>query len=125
MSYCDADPPDFYTYSEPLARKAHRCCECRAPILRGEKHLHARGKWYDTIESFRQHLLCCEACELIRDRFFVGNCICFGGLKDEFADMRSDNWYQERDRYKEPWKQLRSLMARILWRERRASNGGT
>ncbi len=120
-SYCDI-LPEFYTWTEPVARKSHVCCECDAPILHHEKYFHARGKWEDEVRSYRQHLACCEACMVIRDDFNGGECINFGSLKEDFDEMRNDNWYPERDRYKPAWKRLRSLMAKILWRERAARN---
>lgn len=54
---------------------------------------------------------------LIRDEF-GGECIGFGSLKEEFSELKCDNWYPRRDRWKEPWKKLRHLMAVILVRER-------
>jgi hypothetical protein len=112
-SYCTV--PEFYTWSEPVARKQHVCVECSAPIMPGEKHFAYRGKW-DGLETGRQHLLCCEACMVIRDELNGGECICFGGLKEQFREFLE----QCDDKRKEPWKRLRSLMARILWRERQA-----
>jgi len=117
MSAIDCDLPEFYSHSEPVAAKEHRCCECAAPILKGEKHFFCTGKWFGEVQSYRQHLDCCEACMLIRDKFNGDECIGFGALKEEFEELRSDNWYPER--YHEPWKKLRSLMAKILWRERK------
>jgi hypothetical protein len=118
VSAIDCDVPVFYRHSEPVAAKEHKCCECRAPILKGEKHFMCVGKWEGPPERFRQHLLCMEACMLIRDNF-GGDCIAFGGLKEEFHEIRTDGWYPERDRYKPAWKRLRSLMAKILWKERK------
>lgn len=116
MLGCD-DPPTFFSYTEPVAQKAHRCCECSAPIRKGEKHFCGRGKWQDSLETYRQHFLCMEACMLIRDEF-GGDCIGFGMLKEEFDELRCDNWYQQRDRYKSAWQRLRKMMADIKRRER-------
>ena len=110
----DCELPEFYTHSEPVARKEHRCCECRAPILKGEKHFSSTGKWDGTVISQRQHLDCMAACILIRDKFNDSECIPFGGLKDWFFEMRRDC----RDDSEES-RTLRSLMARIKWRERK------
>ena len=118
--YCDSLPA-FYAWTNPVARKQHSCCECAAPILKGEKHFRAHGKWDYGIESFRQHLACCEACMLLRDEFNDGECIGFGMLQETFAELISDNWYRPKDRYKPVWQQLRSLMARIKWRERKTT----
>lgn len=117
MLECDL-APDFYHWSEPIARKPHRCCECRAPIEKGEKHFHARGKLDGEISVYRQHLLCMEACMTIRDEFQGGECIPFGALMDWMHEYKFD---LREDRHKEPVKKLRGLMARIRWRERRSA----
>ncbi len=118
-SFCSV--PEFYVCEERTARKKHVCCECSAPILVGENHVYARGSWEGDFAAHRQHLLCCEACELIRDAF-GGECIGFGCLKEEFGEMRHIE-----DRIIGPatnWKRLRCLMARILWRERQDRQPG-
>lgn len=113
MSYCEL--PSFYTYSEPVAKKVHRCCECSAPILVGEKHFHGRGKWDGRVDSYRQHLACMEACMIIR-HMNDGECIGFGELKEEFGEIRV-GWVPATDC--EHWERLRHLMAVILIRERK------
>ncbi len=110
--HCDTESPKFYSHSEPVARKRHRCDECNAPIEIGERHFRYVGKW-DEIMQGRQHLLCMEACMLIRDEFQGGECIPFGGLKDIFFEMRLD-WMASPN-----WKKLRRMMTRIKWRERK------
>lgn len=106
---------EFYTYTEPVARKQHKCCECSAPIEKGEKHFRAFGKWTFGTDAYRQHFLCMEACMLIRDKFNGGDCIAFGRLMETFSELR------EYGKGKEVYRQLRSLMAKIKWRERRTS----
>jgi hypothetical protein len=111
--------PAFYDWSEPIARKQHDCCECDAPILAGERHFCCRGKWDGKISTFRQHLLCCEMCEFVRDTWFDGEeCIAFGGLKEYWREQRT--WYDRKgsDRTSPTWIKLRHLIAQILWRER-------
>jgi hypothetical protein len=115
--------PSFYSWTEPVARKEYACCECAAKIHKGEKHFHATGKWDGVVSTYRQHLACCEACILIRDEFNGGDCIGFGEMKDAFGGMRADETYFcFKEKWKEPWKRLRSLMAQILWRERKDSS---
>lgn len=111
--YCDV--PEFYATSEPVARKQHKCCECKAPILIGEKHVYCRGKWDGELSTYRQHSLCCQACEWIRDKLGDGGCIGFGMLNEEFGEIRHDY-----DKDHQRMKPLRDMMARILWRERKA-----
>ena len=112
------DLPEFYDYTEPVARKKHQCCECNAPIAKGEKHFCGVGKWNGGLATYRQHLLCMEACMLLRDEFNGGECIGFGTLKEEFHEMTNDQ-YDRKNKHNEPWKRLRNLMAQILRRERR------
>jgi hypothetical protein len=114
MSHCDM--PVFYSHSEPVARKVHRCCECAAPIEVGEKHFYGRGKWDGEIDEYRQHLACMEACMLIRDRFEDGECIAFGELMDYYGEYRFDLRGDKRDEWTA---KFRGLMAKILWRERK------
>jgi hypothetical protein len=118
VMYCDASP-SVYTCVERTARKPHHCCECKAPILKGERYCYTAGKWEFGFAVYRQHLVCEHACEAIRDDF-GGDCIGFGSLKEEFDEIRTDSWYPEHDHYKSAWQRLRSLMAKILWRERAA-----
>lgn len=110
--------PIFYDHAEPVARKRHRCEECSAPILKGEKHFKGCGKWDFGAATYRQHLLCMEACMMIRDRFNDGECVGFGCLKEEFSELPT--WHKERSRRDHVLLKLRSLMAKILWRERTA-----
>lgn len=114
MSYCDL--PTFYNISEPTAKKPHRCCECRAPINIGEKHLKISGKWDGPPETFRQHQACAEACMLIRDEF-EDECIGFGELMEWYGEWRIG--WQADHREEEMVKKFRHLMAVILWRERK------
>lgn len=116
MSYCEL--PSVYDHTEPVARKRHKCCECSAPILKGEKHFHAWGVWDGRRSTHRQHIVCMEACMMIRDRFNDGECVGFGCLKEEFSELPT--WHKERSRRDHVLLKLRSLMAKILWRERTA-----
>ena len=116
------DLPEWYEYTEPVAMKNHACCECSAPILKGEKHFHGRGKWPFGVASYRQHVACMEACMCIRDDFSDGECIGFGSLFEDFDEMK---WQYDRvkDRHNAPWVKLRRLIATIKLRERRVANG--
>lgn len=110
----ECELPEFYQWAEPVARKQHRCCECKAPIEKGEKHFYCTGKWDDQIQSFRQHLLCAQACMFIRDKLNGGDCICFGGLWEWVDEAK---W--QCDRSHPVWQELRRMLAAIKWRERR------
>ncbi len=117
---------EFSTHSEPVARKKHQCCECRAPIEKGEKHFLLTGKWDFGMDSFRQHFACMEACMLIRDNDSIyggGECIPFGGLKDHVWEFRLDI-KDAAQRGNEAAKRLRHLLAVIKWRERGSGKKG-
>ena len=116
MSDCDVMPA-FYSYSERVARKQHRCCECHAPILVGEKHFFATGKWDGELSSHRQHLLCMEACVFIRDNLNDWECLAFGELFDWWWDCGR----RERADYRlkvDKWKTIRGMIAKIKRRKR-------
>ncbi len=104
---------EFYNWSEPVARKEHRCCECSAPIRMGEKHFVATGKWDGQLSTFRQHLLCCETSMYVRDKLNGGECICFGGLVEWLEESK---W--QCDKTHLIWREFRNKMAAIKRRER-------
>lgn len=108
----ECELPEFYTWSEPVARKEHWCIECAAPILVGERYFRYSGKWYGQLESGQQHLLCMEACILIRDEI-EGDCVPFGELMEWFEEYRDDLGKKS-----DIAKRLRSLIAQIKQRER-------
>ena len=108
----DCEIPRFYKVSEPVARKQHHCCECSAPILKGEKHVLCTGMWDGDIQRYRQHETCAKACEFIRDELY-GECISFGSLFDHWHEMGP--WSPT---CKKKHAEFRSLMARIIWRQR-------
>ena len=66
MSYCDCDyfdydAPDFCEVTTvKAARKRHKCCECRGPILVGEKYERTVGRWKGELRTFRECRLCLE-----------------------------------------------------------------
>lgn len=107
--------PEFYTHSEPVARKEHQCCECHAPIPRGEKYFRGVGKWDGDISVHCQHILCMEACMLIRDTI-EGECISFGGLMDYYGEYRRDFADTEAGR------KLMRMVAKVRVRERRSKS---
>lgn len=112
MSYTDCELPTFYNVREQKAKKTHRCCECSAPILVGEVYTLCVGKW-DDFQIYKQHVLCANACRYIRDELSEGDCIAFGSLME---------WYGEKynmDKKCVGSAEIRSMMAKILRRERR------
>ncbi len=110
--------PDFCECHERTARKQHRCCECSAPIMPGDKYISVAGKWEGDFSTYKHHWLCAEACEYIRDHFNDNDCIGFSTLKEWYGEWRMG--WQGRCRDDADVVAFRSLMAKILWRERRA-----
>jgi hypothetical protein len=72
MCSTDLEYPEFWSASEPVARKRHLCAECRAPIPVGEKHVYKAGKWDGEFRAYRSH----AACEELRD--FIEEVVCGG-----------------------------------------------
>lgn len=111
--WCDFDPPEFYAETFPTARKVHRCCECKAPIPVGEKHLYARGKNDGDFWKERQHMLCRELCMLMNDD---DGCCGFGQMKETWGEGYARAGRETLASIRE----ARTLYARILRRERAA-----
>lgn len=82
-----------YFEEEVVAKKEHRCVECEAPILVGERYLRYRGRADDSWDTGAQHLLCRDACVWIRDAL-EGECISFGSLAEWWSEHKSpaDLW---------------------------------
>ncbi len=116
MYDCELVENKFYHWTEPVSRKAYQCCECSAPIQKGERYFKAVARNENGFFTERQHLLCCEACVVVRDEIEM-ECLPFGMLKDYCHEFRLDH----RDAAKkghEGIKKLRRLLARIKIRER-------
>ena len=108
--------PEFFNVTEPKARNQYRCCECAAPILAGEVYVYCVGKWDGGMNTYKQHLLCANACRWIRDDS-DGECIGFGDLKEWAADQF--HYHPERNQVAQ-YKAIRKMLADILRRERAA-----
>lgn len=113
MSYCDLEGPKFYRTAEPVAAKTHKCCECSAPINVGERHVLCVGLWDFDLSSFRQHTICAEACEFVRDVIKEGDCLPFGGLSEFWREEGHFGCKKNND-----WAELRKKYAAIIRRER-------
>ena len=109
MSECTI--PEFYATSESVARRVHVCCECTAPILAGEKYVKIVGKWEGDFMAHKQHILCAEACEAVRD--LSGDCLYFGEMKEESYH----DWLGSRK--DENTLPIRKMLAQIMRRERK------
>jgi len=49
---CSCDMPKTCNVTFRTARKDHRCCECRRPIVKGERYEYTSGVW-DEPASFK------------------------------------------------------------------------
>lgn len=97
----ECEIPEFSSIREPVARAPRKCCECLAPIDKGEKYVYVVMKFDGELETFSQHTLCADACRAIRDN--DGECIPFGDLKEWLSEAR-------------PWKDDKFLsMMRVFW----------
>ncbi len=94
MSEC----PDFYTVTHHVAKKPHRCHECKGIIAPLDVYERTAGKWDGRFETFKV----CGHCETARDwllnetewteAFFIDDGIdfCFGELRQHLKDYGSD-----------------------------------
>ncbi len=116
MSECEI--PDYYVCTERVARKVHKCCECSAPILVGEKHLEVSASWEGRPDRYRQHLLCEQACEFVRDKGLNDDeCLYYGELKEWWPTWvkYGDNTSAKLEDRAALWR----MMLRIMRRERK------
>jgi hypothetical protein len=80
--------PEFFDRSFPIARKQHKCCECRQPILPGEKYCRNAGKWDGAMDCYKVHVECEELrAELQAASGDSCECIPFGGLAEEIDNI--------------------------------------
>ena len=89
--YCDFNY-DYVVVREcwVKAHKKHRCIECRAEILPGERYLAATGVGAD--DGLFAHYPTCLTCGRIREDLIEndGYCITYGRLWD-FVDMEFED----------------------------------
>ena len=72
--------PDPYTETMPVARKAHRCCECGAVIAPGEQYERIEGRWEGRWETCKT----CIVCARIRQSLF--SCWIYGQMWSDIHD---------------------------------------
>lgn len=82
--YCDYDPPEFFSRSEPISRTEHKCYECGGMILPGEQYEKVAGKW----DGYFEHFKVCQRCHDLR-QWTANNlpCLCWA-----FGHMIEDCW---------------------------------
>lgn len=116
MSECEI--AKYYVAIYRVARKQHECCECAVPIEPKEKYLQVNACWDGSPDVYRQHLLCQQACEFIRDSGLNDDdCIYYGGLKEWYDDWTRGFHSQEGEL--EQRQKMWGFMLRIARRERK------
>jgi hypothetical protein len=68
--------PDFHVAEIRTARKSHKCCECKAEILPGQKYEHVSAKWDGKVSTVKTCILCTK----IRDEY-CSHGFEYGGLR--------------------------------------------
>lgn len=80
--------PQVYNRYRPVARKAHRCCECGGKIDSGEVYVRHEGLWDGRWETHKT----CSDCDRIsgvvieRLRCRIDGGLAFGGLYEELSE---------------------------------------
>lgn len=92
--YCDYESTlQMAKTATPVARKAHRCTECRGPIAPGEKYEYVTGFGDGRFEKFKV----CQRCQALR-AYVVAHvpCACWGyGAMIEDLLETAQNWARE------------------------------
>lgn len=86
--------PTAYRMTVRVARKAHRCCECKYIILAGEKYHYHSGVWDGRPAAFKV----CVDCDALRDQV-VSECDlswdevpAFGALRDNVDESHLEQF---------------------------------
>lgn len=80
------EPPLVFERNRHVARKAHRCVECRGVIEPGQEYERHDGLWY---ENWEHHKLCL-ACVAAMEREFEqdpGFCFVYGELHETIEEV--------------------------------------
>lgn len=84
------EPPTVSNTWAVKAQKQHRCCECDAPIAKGEIYEKVEGLWDGSWQTYKTCWPCVEVrndlTELMRLMWQHDEAICFGDLQQELAD---------------------------------------
>lgn len=88
--YGGENGPSCSTTQIRAARKQHKCCECREPIMPGARYEYTSGIWDGQPSSFKTCLLCVE----IRNHFACTSGWEFGAVWEQleesfFPDMKA------------------------------------
>lgn len=115
MSPADCEVPDFYNETQPIARKAHRCCECRGVIRIGEKYARCVGGYDGSVFSEAQHVACRDFAAEVNKKYSGsdGCFIAFGEVNNEIAN--TSDWCDD---------EAEAIVLRQRWAMIRAAGRG-
>ena len=85
MCSCDADAPLVYRENTVVARKEHKCVECKETIPKGAAYRICSGLWGGTWRNYKQ----CSGC--VRAHSIAYR------LLDCFCPMFGDLWWEIRE----------------------------
>lgn len=94
MCYCDYDySPSFFSDSTHVAKKPHKCCECKGPIFPGETYKKRVGVWDGEFSAYKQCVACTDLEDYVKAHV---PCMCrtFTNL---FEDVNDAIEYAEQD----------------------------
>lgn len=94
MCYCDVDSyPEFFSDNSHVAKKQHKCSECRGPIYPGEKYRRRSGKWDGEVRSYTQCIACCDLEDYVKAHV---PCMC-STFTYLYEDVQDAVCYAEKD----------------------------
>lgn len=79
--------PQIAQESRPVAKRAHRCCECRTTIEPGTRYARLDGRYDDGWRTYTT----CAPCDALREQVCDGNGYIFGELADAACEWARDN----------------------------------
>lgn len=87
--YCDYDPPALWSREMRRAAKVHRCEECRAHILEGDRYEYVSGMWDGYFCRFRTCALCVDLRQWVTNNL---PCFCWahGNLHEDAHEAVQD-----------------------------------
>ena len=95
---CDWDdgPAEFFEESNPIARKQHKCVECREMIQPGERYERVKGRWEGEYSSHAT----CIPCQRIRDTYCPRG-YCFGMLAEQIEECLGFDYREDPKEWEE------------------------
>jgi len=83
--YCDYEIPSVYNQTQPIARKAHRCTECRRLIEPGHQYEKTFGIWDGDVGLHKTCARCVAMREWVRAHVPC-LCVSHGNMKEEVVE---------------------------------------